>query len=185
MAAPRGDDVRAIIMDTTEELLADGSFDDLSLAKIAKTAGVSKGTLYYYYKTKEDILLDITDRFLATQWEDFLSWTENKEKDTQLHRLAKYVLQRNVQETGPRMHLIYHASLGNEAIREQLVDRYRKFEKLIAEKIAERTQAVDADYLSWLLLLISDGIIVQKGLKNADLDLEQFLAETEKQIRSI
>ena len=183
MAAPRGDDVRSIIMDTTEDLLESGSFDDLSLATIARTAGVSKGTLYYYYKTKEDILLDITDRFLAAQWGDFLAWTENKEKDTQLHRLVTYVLLRNAQETGPRIHLIYHACIGNEAIREQLIERYRRFQKLIAEKIAERAESVDPNYLAWLLLLTSDGIIVQKELQNPYLDLDKFLAETEQMVR--
>ena len=51
MASPRTDDVRKLIMDTTETLLENQKLSELSLATIASTAGVSKGTLYYYYKT--------------------------------------------------------------------------------------------------------------------------------------
>ena len=82
MAAPRKENVKDIIMNATEELLQENSLADISLASIAKAAGISKGTLYYHYKVKEDILLDITDRYLDEQWNDLIKWTEDKGKDT-------------------------------------------------------------------------------------------------------
>ena len=72
MASPRTDDVRKLIMDTTETLLENQKLSELSLATIASTAGVSKGTLYYYYKTKNDILLDIMDAYLKEQFNDLI-----------------------------------------------------------------------------------------------------------------
>ena len=52
MAAPRKENVKEIVLDATAALLKTNTFADLSLAQIAKAAGVSKGTLYYHYKTK-------------------------------------------------------------------------------------------------------------------------------------
>ncbi|MDD6807563.1 MAG: TetR/AcrR family transcriptional regulator [Oscillospiraceae bacterium] len=184
MAAPRKDNVKEIILETTEALLNTHSLDDISLADISKAAGISKGTLYYHYKAKEDILLDITDRFLEKQWNDFIIWTEDKNKDTSLHRLIKYVIERNINLVGPRMHLIYNASLGNEEVKEKLIERYQKFQKMISKKIAERTGSTNSDYLAWLLLLISDGLIIQKEINNPNLDIEEFLKITDKTVES-
>ena len=81
-----------------------------------------------------------------------------------MHRLVKYVVERN---TAFRRYvcacsLIHAAMLGDEVLRAKLIDRYAAFERLIAEKIAERTDAVSADYLTQLILLASDGMIVQR-----------------------
>ncbi len=184
MAAPRKDNVKNIILETTEALLNTHSLDDISLADISNAAGISKGTLYYHYKAKEDILLDITDRFLEKQWNDFLIWTEDKNKDTSLHRLIKYVIERNINLVGPRMHLIYNASLGNEEIRQKLIERYQKFQNKLSEKIAERTDEANADYIAWLLLLVSDGLVIQKEIGNPNLDIESFLNTTDKTVES-
>ena len=49
MAAPRREDLRESILEKTTLLLQTSSFDDITLAGIAGAAGISKGTLYYYY----------------------------------------------------------------------------------------------------------------------------------------
>ena len=185
MAAPRKDNVKTKILDTTENLLKGQSIDSISLASIAKEAGISKGTLYYHYKTKEAILLDITDRYLDQQWNDLIEWTEDSRKDTSIHRLIKYILERNLNEIGPRFHLIYNACVGNDAIREQLIERYNKFEKMIAGKIAERVDSVSADYLAWTALLVTDGMIIQSELKNPAFDAETFIKTTEDFVKNL
>ena len=48
MAAPRNENIREKILSAAEDLLASEKMSDISLADIAKEAGVSKGTLYYY-----------------------------------------------------------------------------------------------------------------------------------------
>lgn len=179
MAAPRKENVKDIIMDATVELLENQSLDDISLAKIATTAGISKGTLYYHYKTKEDILLDITNRFIDQQWDDFLIWVDNKEKDTSLHRLLKYVVERNVKYVGPRYHLLYSAFLGNERIRDMFIERYKEFQQIISTKIAERAGDEYADYLAWTALLVSDGLIIQKLLNNENMDIDEYIKKTD------
>ncbi len=185
MAAPRKENVKDIIMDSTEELLKENSLADLSLATIAKAAGISKGTLYYHYKVKEDILLDITDRYLDEQWDNFIKWSEDKGKDTSLHRLIKYVIEKNVNVSDTRIHLLYNACIGNDEIAEKLLERYSKFQKIISEKIAERIGSESADYIAWITLLVSDGLIIQKGLHNPQIDIDEFIKKTDDFVRLI
>ena len=70
MAAPRKDNVKELILDAAEKLLESRKLSDISLSEIAQTAGISKGTLYYHYKSKNEILFDITDKYLDEQWND-------------------------------------------------------------------------------------------------------------------
>lgn len=183
MAAPRKDNVKDKILDATETLLTSKSLSDISLAEIASSAGVSKGTLYYHYKSKTDILFDITDRYLDEQWNDLIKWTENKEKDTSIHRLVKYVIERNTASAGIRVPLLNAAMLGDDVTRQKLLNRYREFGRLISQKISERTDVIPPDYFTWLILLASDGIIIQEALKNSDFDVLSFIMQSAEYIK--
>ena len=176
MAAPKNEDVKNKILDATESLLKEKNFNDISLAQVASKAEISKGTLYYYYKTKNDIFFDLTDRYLLRQWNDFLLWTEDEHKDTSITRLIKYVVERNVKNAALRLQLYGEAQLGNEDLKEKLSERYDEFEHLISEKISQRTN-LPADFLTWTILLISDGIIVQNAIGNKNFDSDAFISE--------
>lgn len=176
MAAPRKDNIKEKILLATAGLLKTRSLADISLAEIAAAAGISKGTLYYHYKTKNEVFLDLTQRFLDEQWADLIRWTENKEKDTNLNRLVRYVAQRDIDSAGLRLQLLAEAQLGNESLRQSLTGLYQNFQGLIRGKIAERTE-LPADFLTWLLLLVCDGIIVQEAIGNTAFDREAFLTE--------
>ena len=53
MAAIRNDNVKEKILDAAASLVNSSSIAEISLQKIADQAGVSKGTIYYYYRSKE------------------------------------------------------------------------------------------------------------------------------------
>ncbi|MBD9366637.1 TetR/AcrR family transcriptional regulator, partial [Leuconostoc mesenteroides] len=41
------------------KLFEESSFDEITMEKIAQDAGVAKGTLFNYYKTKENIFMNL------------------------------------------------------------------------------------------------------------------------------
>ena len=133
-----------------------------------------------HYKSKNDILFDIMDKYLSKQFDDLITWTENPNKDTSLHRLVKYVLERDISNANMRLHFFYDAMLGNEEVRVKLLKRYEDFAKIISEKIEERTSIMSADYLAWLLLLLSDGLFIHKTLNNENLDVTKFITQSEE-----
>lgn len=182
MAAPRNENVKEIILEKTARLLEDNGIDSLSLAAIASACGISKGTLYYHYKTKEDIFFDLMDRYLDQQETLLLEWMEDRSKDTSLNRVLMYVLQRTYHEIGPRLQMYYAACYGNEPLRQNILDRYRRFQRVISEKVLERDgiSREKADYFAWLALLLSDGLILQGELDNPDFDADEFIARTEQ-----
>ena len=183
MAAPRNDNVKEKILNATESLLQKKDLSDITLAEIATETGISKGTLYYYYKNKTDIYMDITSRYLDQQWEDFIAWTENKEKDTSITRLINYVVHRNIASYRTRLHLISAASLGDEDLRQKLVKLYSRFESIISEKVGERSDLFSPKFFSQLMLLVSDGLIVQEALGSEAIKPEEFVKQSLEYIK--
>ncbi|MFC1731557.1 TetR/AcrR family transcriptional regulator [Bacteroidota bacterium] len=48
-----------LIMETALELFANEGFHAVSISKIAKTAGISKGLMYNYFESKEELIQEI------------------------------------------------------------------------------------------------------------------------------
>lgn len=57
------------------ELLLEHGINSLTIAHIAKTAGVGKGTIYEYFDNKEDIVFEIITTFIADHEKKLLELT--------------------------------------------------------------------------------------------------------------
>jgi len=75
---------KAEIMDASLELFAIKGYENTAVSDIVKKVGVAQGTFYYYFKTKEDIMVALIDRFMGIHEEYIqtvdedahLSWAE-------------------------------------------------------------------------------------------------------------
>jgi AcrR family transcriptional regulator len=63
-AAPGGD-LREAILTATASLLADHNFSDLAVSDILTAAGVSRGSFYFYFDSKHDVLAELVRRAVA------------------------------------------------------------------------------------------------------------------------
>ena len=73
MARPKDDEKRQAIRDAVVAVVIEGGLANVSISKIAKRAGVSAGTIYLYFSSKEELLqqtyLDIKISFFNTMME--------------------------------------------------------------------------------------------------------------------
>ncbi|MGB3483087.1 MAG: TetR/AcrR family transcriptional regulator [Mycobacterium sp.] len=60
-ARPSGDDREAAILATATTLLQQRSFSEISVDDLAKGAGISRPTFYFYFSSKEAVLLSLLD----------------------------------------------------------------------------------------------------------------------------
>ncbi|MBC7590823.1 MAG: TetR/AcrR family transcriptional regulator [Salinibacterium sp.] len=60
-----GDERQRAILASAEHLLEQRSLDDISIEDIAGGAGISRPSFYFYYSTKDDVLLALLDRVIA------------------------------------------------------------------------------------------------------------------------
>lgn len=61
-ARPSGDERELAILATAERLLADRPLADISVDDLARGAGISRPTFYFYFPSKEAVLLTLLDR---------------------------------------------------------------------------------------------------------------------------
>jgi AcrR family transcriptional regulator len=62
---PSGDDREAAILATAERLMEDKKFADISVDDLAKGAGLSRPTFYFYFPSKDAVLLTLLDRVMV------------------------------------------------------------------------------------------------------------------------
>src|SRR6185503_19922220 len=60
-----GDDRERAILETTERLLEERPLSDISVDDLAKGAGISRPTFYFYFPSKDAVVLTIVDRLVA------------------------------------------------------------------------------------------------------------------------
>ena len=59
-------DMPTKIFQATEQLMAEGGLQSLSMQKIAKKANISAGTIYLYFKNKDELLSQLAERIFHT-----------------------------------------------------------------------------------------------------------------------
>jgi TetR/AcrR family transcriptional regulator, ethionamide resistance regulator len=64
-ARPSGDDRELAILSTLERLLEDRPFAEISVDDLARGAGISRPTFYFYFASKDAVLLTLFERVLA------------------------------------------------------------------------------------------------------------------------
>ena len=76
------------IVEATDNLLYQKGFNHMSFSDIAEASGLSKGNLYYYFKTKEDVLAAVIDERVSNMKKMLQHWDD--EFSDPLQRLKRY-----------------------------------------------------------------------------------------------
>lgn len=80
-ARPSGDDREAAILETARQLLETKKFADISVDDLAKGAGISRPTFYFYFSSKEAVLLSLIDPLIKRADTGFDSALEDMPTD--------------------------------------------------------------------------------------------------------
>ena len=87
---------REEILDAAEKLFAAKGFDNTSTGDILDAVGIARGTLYYHFKSKEDILDGVIQRITDQLMQDAGEIVRKKELPV-LERLTKAIMSLNVE----------------------------------------------------------------------------------------
>lgn len=90
---------KEFILDTAEKLFVEQGFDQTSIAQILDATQIARGTLYYYFTSKEEIMDAIIERWISRAFEQMHTWVERKELSI-LERLMGALAALNMKEEG-------------------------------------------------------------------------------------
>lgn len=68
-AKDKKNDKKSLILDSAFELFLEGNYTNTKIADIASRAGIGKGTVYEYFSSKEEILLEIIRNKIIPEYE--------------------------------------------------------------------------------------------------------------------
>lgn len=135
------------ILDVAEKLFCADGYDNTSTNDILAEVGIARGTLYYHFKSKEDILDAMIDRIL----EETISKARNIALNNSipvLERLTKTVMAANVDSKTGRMileqvHKPQNALMHSKMQEKMLSNLVPLFVKIIEDGISEGLMNTD------------------------------------------
>jgi len=163
-----------------QSLLLENGIENLTVAQIAKTAGVGKGTIYEYFKNKEDIVFEIITTFIA---EHEKRLEEVCASDVPLRTKLFAFFDLLFESEASRRHLVLYKEFlaisllhGSEemlAFSQMCRKKFhailaRMLEKAVAEGELPRDHAIDPH----TLLIFATGLVIDSRLKSLDVTQE-------------
>lgn len=105
------------ILDVANELFGQKGFDGTSTGDILEKVGIARGTLYYHFKSKEDIMDALIERFTSRMLLAAQKITADKNIPVK-ERLIKVILSLNVNDTSGK-EMIEHMHSPQNALMHQ------------------------------------------------------------------
>lgn len=166
-------DRRAELLAIGRQLFAGHAYDELSIDDVAAAAGVAKGLLYYYFRSKRGFYLAT----IRAEAEELVALAQPDPALPPAERLRRTLdaYLAFVDEASDRFRALYLAGLGSDPEVRAIRDRDRaEFLRLIADGVAhqpEPSPALRTALIGWLSLI--EGISLD-WLDHRDLTAEQL-----------
>ncbi len=122
--------VREAILATAAQLFTRQGIHGTSLGDIAEAAKLSKGTLYYYYPAKEELVLTIAGGCMAHFTESILAWVDGLRREEPTRpALTRLLHALRADENSARLYLVLltECATGNEVLRALVQQRMREW----------------------------------------------------------
>lgn len=166
------------ILLASSELFTQKGIKNTSLADIAKAVGISKGTLYYHYSSKDDLIGDIADIHLNIITDAVLHCVQDVSRESSKEDIINTILDKisKIKGTGRiHMYLLCEAITGNDSLKERIMFKYTEWRKTLKSEIEKTISTKDSsEALSFLLVSIVDGLVVQSLLKTEEIPFEDI-----------
>ena len=173
MAKRRDDIDKKKFIDAAEELILEKGANDFSLADLAKAMGISKGTLYYHYPTKDDLILDIIEEHMGQLSVDYIDWLERHKDDSiSEERFLDVVFFKGVKlfnRAKMQIYMVNECMRGNESLRRRYVELWESWEKKLMEGLKRVfPEHTDKEGLAYMIMLILDGMVMEEAVGHSN-----------------
>jgi len=157
------------ILDAAMAVFARSGFHEARMDDIAQESGLSKGTLYWYFKSKEEIITAISQRLFTTDIEQVESLLNSE--GTVSERLQQLIRDRvrGLQEMSDMVAILfefYAVALHQDGVRQFIKAYFQNFHELLVALIQQGIERgefrpVDALAAATALDAVFEGLIVR------------------------
>ncbi len=184
MAKKMNIDMRNEILKSVESLISMSGVNSISLKDIAKTCNISKGTLYYYYTTKDEIIFDVIVKHVQELHKEYLDWIERHQQDLTIERFLSVILYKGVKLFNrAKLHifLVNECIKGNDVLRNKFNELWNEWHKILQLGIKKAfNNEQESEDIAYLLMLIIDGLAIQEVLQNQTISEQRIIGLMKK-----
>ncbi|MGF9769895.1 TetR/AcrR family transcriptional regulator [Bacillus albus] len=149
------------LLEAAKTIIAEYGMEKLTLKAVAESAQVTQGTVYYHFKTKDQLLLEVTESFCKASWEQI-------GKDVQLQKALQSAESRCVKDSMYH-HLFFQlvaSGLQNDAMKDKIGGllhyENQELKGVLHKKIGDTmTTQISTETLSILCNALIDGLALQ------------------------
>lgn len=185
MARHKSTDNREHIIQCASRLFCQQGISNTSLADIAKAADISKGTLYYYYTTKNELIFDITEKHIERITAEIFRIMDQDYGKQPPAKILEIVFNAILSDdTRNRLHLylVQEAVTGNEQLKQRFQARYPAWRALIEEGLNRLTpNHHNPKALAKIIVALLDGLIIQTMMGIHDVPVSDIIIDILKQ----
>ncbi len=159
-----GTDNRQKIIDTAIAMIGEKGVDKTSLAQISTASGLSKGTLYYYYASKNDLIFDIADRHIKQISAVLFSMIDDKTPVSWEQLLTAFFETLLDSRDRSRLHLylVREAIAGNDSLKTRFQTTYTEWFSMVNRAHSRMPgPQTDVSAKSKFFVALVDGFILQ------------------------
>jgi AcrR family transcriptional regulator len=168
---------REQILDAAAKMFIARGYEDSSVDDIARLAGLSKGSIYWYFKSKLEILFELSDRCVEQSQEEILHMAFEKYGNEVLFRAFKelHAIDLRYPDREMLFHQLHALAARYPEIRERLKLYHRQWdatgERVIQKVVADSgIQNVDAMVLAQAITSLWNGLHIRKEI-DPDIDV--------------
>lgn len=156
------------ILKSAHECFAKRGFDAVTMEEIAKDAGLSKGAVYWYFKSKDDLILELVKNWCKVGENTLYKMALECPLEELIYKYPNYVI--HEMDLQHHYKLIFHLwsrSMENELVykelREAILDGRKKTVAFIKTAITKQLfkAETDADALALTIDALFDGLMIQ------------------------
>ncbi|MCH4210718.1 MAG: TetR/AcrR family transcriptional regulator [Bacilli bacterium] len=178
MARARTDIDKQAFINASEKLITEKGAKDFSLADLAHEMGISKGTIYYHYPTKDELILDIMQEHMSALSKDYIDWLHRHVKDgITFQRFLDIIFYKGVKlfnKAKIHVYLLGECVRGNPSLRDSYTKLWDEWKRYIQEGVEQvLPDSDDKEAEAYLLMLIIDGLTIQEALGNPKPELNE------------
>lgn len=164
-------DLREKIIQAAIESFAQTGFDRTKMEDIAKRLGLSKGTIYLYFNSKEDLFLAIGEHYLKVMRDQQHSAIFSKKEELVLDSEHFYQNFRRLEQAKDRVMLeMVVESTRNSRLKKGMYEHRLKVYDAVAEHLNRQIEkgfikkGIDVNGLASAFVALHDGLTVSKML---------------------
>ncbi len=185
MAKPTGIE-KSDLLTAAKQSLVEKGIEKFTLKAVAEQAGVTQGTIYYHFKSKEQIILEIVQDICKNSWEEILT-TDHQMIQSALHSAkSRY-------ENDAFYHKLFFTlfvfGFTNPTIRQQIGQILEAENEHLCNVLKKLWVTSPIDGVSmetWSIFFnaLIDGIAIQVMMRN-DFDVDAFYQQLETILQTL